>query len=133
MNATPHGERTLTELDHLRLTKLVDPKSHPALEALLDLTDVVSSREVAADVVTMNSQVEVVDEQSGQRQKLTVCYPPDAQPSAGLVSVLSPIGTGLLGTRLGTVATWQTPHGDECAARVEAILFQPEASGDYTR
>ncbi|MBT2303383.1 GreA/GreB family elongation factor [Variovorax paradoxus] len=129
---TIRGERTLTELDHLRLSKLLDEKSHPGLEALLDAAEVLGSREVPADVVTMYSQVTIADVPSGQRHKLTLCYPKDAEPGAGLVSVLSPVGMSLIGLRLGAVASWTLPSGEEGHAEVLEILFQPEASGDYT-
>jgi regulator of nucleoside diphosphate kinase len=47
------------------------------------------------------------------------------------VSVLSPVGSALLGMRVGSIARWSTPAGDEKAAEILAILFQPESSGDY--
>ena len=50
---------------------------------------------------------------------------------SGFVSVLSPVGASLLGLRVGNVARWSTPAGDERAGEILAILFQPEASGDY--
>ena len=130
MHATIHGERTLTELDFARLAKLKD--GHALLAQLLDATEVISSREVPADIVTMYSQLELVDLQTRRRQKLTLCYPRDAEPAAGFISVLSPVGLGLLGLRAGSVARWRTPGGEENEAEVSALLFQPEASGDYT-
>ncbi|KQX20565.1 GreA/GreB family elongation factor [Variovorax sp. Root434] len=133
MLATIHGERTLTELDFVRLGKLTGHQLPPVLAELLDAADVLPSREVPEDIVTMNSQVEVEDPVTRQRQKITLCYPGDAQPGAGFVSVLSPVGIGLLGVKTGTLARWQMPNGTEGAAHVVAVLFQPEASGDYTR
>ncbi|VTU17903.1 MULTISPECIES: GreA/GreB family elongation factor [unclassified Variovorax] len=134
MPAIIHGERTLTELDHVRLSKLrQDGEVPPEFEDLLDATEVVRSREVAPDIVTMNSQVQLTDRHSGQRQQLTLCYPRDAAPGAGLVSVLSPVGMALIGLRLGATARWQTPSGEQVDAEVVGILYQPEASGDYTR
>lgn len=133
MLATIHGERTLTELDFVRLGKLASQQLPPALAELLDAADVLPSREIPKDIVTMNSQVEVEDPATRQRQKITICYPGDAQPGAGFVSVLSPVGIGLLGVKTGTLARWHMPNGTEGAARVVAVLFQPEASGDYTR
>ena len=85
---------------------------------------------IAPDVVTMCSQVLLQDTQTGQRNTLTLCYPADAEPAVGFVSVLSPVGSALLGLRVGSIARWSTPAGDEKAAEVLAILFQPEASGD---
>ena len=131
MHATIHGERTLTELDFARLGKLRD--GHAPLAQLLDATDVIPSRDVPADIVTMYSQLELLDLQTRRRQKLTLCYPRDAEPAAGFISVLSPVGLALLGLRVGSVARWCTPGGEENEAEVSAVLFQPEASGDYTR
>jgi len=132
MLATIHGERTLTELDVARLNKLNGNQLPPALADLLDLAEVLPSREVPADIVTMYSQIEIEDPATQQTQKITLCYPGDAEPASGFISVLSPVGIGLLGVKAGTLARWQMPNGAEGAARVVAILFQPEASGDYT-
>jgi regulator of nucleoside diphosphate kinase len=132
-------ERTLTELDHVRLARLTrhlgDASPSPLeglIDDVLDSAELVPSRAVSPDIVTMYSQVELADVATGQRQRLTVCYPSDAEPSAGFVSVLSPVGAALIGRRVGSIARWQTPNGEEGAAEVVALLFQPEASGDYT-
>jgi regulator of nucleoside diphosphate kinase len=132
MTATIHGERVLTELDHVRLRKLQDARAHPALEALLDIAELMRSREVPADIVTMHSKITLVDTRTGQRDQMTLCYPPEADPAKGFLSVLSPVGMSLIGLRLGAVAHWNTPGGEARSARVEEILFQPEASGEYT-
>ncbi|QNK66936.1 GreA/GreB family elongation factor [Variovorax sp. PAMC26660] len=132
MLATIHGERTLTELDAARLNKLNGSQLPPVLADLLDLAEVLPSREVPADIVTMYSQVQIEDPATHQTQKITLCYPADAEPASGFISVLSPVGIGLLGVKAGTLARWQMPNGAQGAARVVAILFQPEASGDYT-
>lgn len=126
-----HGERTLTELDFSRLMRLAGQRQPPILADLLANAEVTSSRAVRSDVVTMYSRVELVDVHTHRRQVLTVCYPQDAEPAAGFISVLSPVGISLLGLRVGDVAKWHTPHGEECAAVVESIQFQPEATGDY--
>ena len=75
--------------------------------------------------------VELVDPHTHRRQVLTLCYPQDAEPAAGFISVLSPVGISLLGLRVGDMAKWQTPHGEECSATIESIQYQPEATGDY--
>ena len=133
-------ERTLTELDHARIARLLRTSSatapvgpfDPAPRDLLDSAAVVPSRVVSPDVVTMYSQVMLLDLESGARQKLTLCYPSDADPGQGFVSVLSPVGMNLLGMRVGAVARWSAPDGKERRAEILALLFQPEASGDYT-
>lgn len=130
----PALERTLTELDHVRLARLLQRQAaQPApIGELLDFAHVVPSRAVDPDVVTMYSQVQLHDRASDMRRTITLCYPADAEPAAGFVSVLSPVGRALLGLRVGEVARWSTPDGGTQSAEVVALLFQPEASGDYT-
>jgi regulator of nucleoside diphosphate kinase len=133
-------ERTLTELDHARLLNLVRrdvrgdgfPAQRNAVEEMLDASFVVPSRQVPSDVVTMYSHVLLQDLQTSQRSTLTLCYPLDAEPAMRFVSVLSPVGSSLLGLRVGSVARWATPVGGEKVAKILAILFQPEANGDYS-
>ena len=132
-------ERTLTELDHVRLSKLLRRDRHggrpstppPLVEQLLDHFAIVTPQQVGPDVVTMGSQVLLQDAASGECSRLTLCYPADAAPALGRISVLSPVGSSLLGRPVGSVARWRTPAGEERAAEILALLFQPEASGDY--
>ena len=133
MHAVVHGERTLTDLDFARLTKLLSQQLPPTLADLLAGAEVMKSRAVNADVVTMYSRVEVVDAHTRRRQVLTICYPDDAEPAAGCISVLSPVGISLLGLKTGDTAKWFTPTGEECAAEIAAIQYQPEAAGDFAR
>lgn len=133
-------ERTLTDLDHVRIKNLIRRNLHDHLsssrthqiESALDACAVVPARRVSPDVVTMHSQVLLLDRASNERSKVTLCYPADAEPADGFISVLSPLGWSLLGVRVGQVARWSTPSGSERTAEVLAILFQPEASGDYS-
>jgi len=132
-------ERILTELDHVRLAALRgraardrSPAHEPGIDAVLDDARVVPSRDVDPDVVTMYSQVLLRVADDGTPRKLTLCYPEHAEPQDGFVSVLSPIGLGLLGQQVGATVYWASPDGTRRMAEVDAILFQPEASGDYT-
>jgi regulator of nucleoside diphosphate kinase len=130
-------ERTLTDLDFVRLQRLVREHAggwdESPLEDVLDAARCVPPRNVEPDVVTMNSRVVLghFDDREAAAE-LTLCYPPEARPAEGLVSVLSPIGTALVGLRIGDIARWQTPDGHQKSARVMAVLFQPEANGHYT-
>ena len=132
-------ERTLTELDHARLARLTRTlapsppgRSDGPLERALESAALVPSPTIPADVVTMHSTVLLRDLETSRRWQLTLCYPEQADPAAGLVSVLAPLGAGLLGLRVGAEARWTLPGGGQGAARLEAILFQPESNGDYT-
>ena len=125
-------ERLLSELDHVRLQRLGADTWPEALHDTMEAPELVAPREVPPDVVTMYSMVALADLDGGPERRLTLTYPHDAEPARGFVSVLSPVGASLLGLHVGDVARWRTPDGREHAARVAALLFQPEASGDYT-
>lgn len=138
MEVSTYEQRTLTVLDHTRLQELVphnrrllDPRIAQTIEELLDDADLLPSQAIPPDVVTMRSRVLVQDLATSEQYTLTLGYPSEAQPGEGVVSVLSPVGASLLGLRLGSVARWLAPNGREHAARVMAIHFQPEASGNY--
>ncbi|MGC9336382.1 MAG: GreA/GreB family elongation factor, partial [Anaerolineae bacterium] len=57
-------------------------------------------------------------------------FPRDADIDQAKISILAPIGTAMLGYRVGDVFTWEVPEGTR-RLRVKEILYQPEASGDY--
>lgn len=132
MHANKERLRMLTELDFVRLKRLNGGDLPGELSDDRGLVDLLPSQEIPPDVVTMNSQVEIVFTHTGVRQKMTVCYPAEAEPGIGKVSALAPMGLALLGLRVGEMAQWDMPGGETQEAEVAAILFQPEAAGHYT-
>ena len=134
MSFSQNEFRTVTELDHVRIHKLMRRQAGRVageIAEVIDNADLVRSQEVPANVVTMYSQVLVTDVHSGEQRQWTLCYPEDTDPVAGFISVLSPLGSSLLGLPVGAIASWTAPDGTRVAAQVQDILFQPEASGDY--
>ncbi|MDP3520711.1 MAG: GreA/GreB family elongation factor [Hydrogenophaga sp.] len=125
------GELWLTKLDHGRLFKLNGGHPPEPLTDVLDSAELIDSAQVRPDVVTLYSQV-LVTQDDGEQRQLTLCYPDDAEPSAGFISVLSPVGLALLGRRVGAQASWTMPSGKQRRLTIDAVLFQPESSGDYT-
>lgn len=140
MSSTAELQRTITDLDHVRIQSLLRRQAAAGaasaqaeeLAEMIDVADQVRPQEIAADVVTMYSKVRVADPAGGAERSLMLCYPPDANAAQGAISVLSPIGTSLLGLRVGDTARWLGVDGKPGALEVRAIEFQPEASGDYT-
>jgi regulator of nucleoside diphosphate kinase len=130
--------RTVTEFDFRRLDALVErirsqvrpPPTLSALERELAQAVVVKSEEVPATVVTMNSEIEVVDTNTAERRSLTLVFPAMAGIEAGRVSVLAPLGTALIGSRVGASVVWQTPRGPR-QLQVERVIYQPEAAGRF--
>ncbi|MGN6513474.1 MAG: nucleoside diphosphate kinase regulator [Lysobacteraceae bacterium] len=104
-----------------------------ALAAELERAEVVEPAQVPADVVTMNSVVRVRDEDSGGERELALVYPHEADGSADRVSVLAPVGSALLGLRVGDAIDWPMPGGRSARLRVLSIRYQPEAAGDLHR
>ena len=135
MDFTLHDERTLTDLDHVRLARLLDAEpsrqGSPLGEAL-DTARLVPSRKVGRHVITMGSQVLLTDLDMRRTWMWTLSYPEEADVGTGHVSVLSPAGASLIGLSAGDTGRWQTPRGHRGAAIVLAVTFQPEASGLHT-
>lgn len=90
---------------------------------------IVDEQAIPPDVITMNSQASLVDMDTGEEMLYTLVFPEDADTVQGKISVLAPIGTAMLGYRVGDDFEWDTPGGKR-KMRVEKVLYQPEASGD---
>lgn len=88
---------------------------------------VVDPGEIPADVITMNSRAEMKDLETGERLTFTLVFPAQANIEDEKISVLAPIGAGMLGYRVGDEFEWQVPDGVR-QMRVTKIHFQPEAA-----
>lgn len=135
------GERTIyvTDFDLKRLSNLLngtrswnnkDRDYLTRLEDELEWAQIVAPREIPGDVVTMNSQARVKDLDSNQEMVFTLVFPAEADYERGKLSVLAPIGTALLGYRAGETVEWEVPGGVR-KLKIEQVLYQPEAAGDY--
>jgi regulator of nucleoside diphosphate kinase len=82
---------------------------------------------VPPDVVTLNSTVRVIDLENREAMDYTIVMPGEANYDAGRISVLAPLGTALLGYRVGDEIEWDVPRGIR-HLRIDAVLFQPEAA-----
>ena len=102
------------------------------LEKELERAEVVSPQEVARTVITMNSTVVLLDLDTNERETYTLVFPEDADIGRGKISILAPIGTGMLGYEVGDVFEWPVPAGVR-RLQVAEILYQPEAEGDWDR
>lgn len=85
-------------------------------------------RHVPHDVVTMNSEVDFVDEASGAIRSVRLVYPSDADIAAGRISILTPVGAGLIGMRVGSAILWPDRDGRERALAIRAVMQPPRAA-----
>ena len=128
----------ITRFDCERLEALLETpiaRGHDtqALQAELERAEIVEPAQMPADVITMNSTARFLDENSGEERELTLVFPRDADGSADKVSILAPVGSALLGLRIGDSIEWPIPGGRTIRLRVLSIQYQPEAAGDFTR
>ncbi len=99
-----------------------------SLESELDRAKIVESRDVPPTVVTMNTRLRFVDLDDHTTTEVSLVFPAEADINAGRLSVLSPIGTALLGYEQGDTIEWRVPAGKR-RIRITDILYQPEAAG----
>ena len=127
----------ITEADFDRLKHLVDSPRYRTTHSILlmslkeelDRGQVVAPGRVPRGVVTMHSRVRVRDLGDEETETYALVYPDEADINEGKLSVLAPLGTALLGTRVGDVVEFDAPAGTRCL-KVERVLYQPEAAGD---
>ena len=124
--------RLVALIDSARLDSRVREDYLAALEAELGRARVVPAGKVPPDVVTMNSVVRLRDLDSDETEEYELVYPADADMAHNRISVLAPIGTAILGYRLGDVIEWPVPAGLR-RLRVEEVLYQPERAGALHR
>lgn len=126
----------ITEFDSMRLRTLLTSDeslgapASPRLEKLrrlLESADTVSPQKVPGDIVTMNSRVRLREDGRNSDVILSLVFPVDALENVNRekmsVSVLTPIGLSILGRRVGYTV--------EGRIRVDRLLYQPEAEGDF--
>jgi regulator of nucleoside diphosphate kinase len=100
------------------------------LKEELNRATIVEPQLIPPDVITMRSTVVLLDVETGEEMNYTLVFPEDADIGQGKISVLAPIGTGMLGYRVGDTFEWDTPNGKR-VIKVVKITFQPEAAGDF--
>lgn len=103
-----------------------------ALSEELRRAVIVEPNEIPADVVTINSRAELLDLDTGEVVTFTVVLPHEAWLEDDKISVLAPIGAGMLGYRVGDEFQWKVPEGIR-RMKVAKVHYQPEAAGDFAR
>lgn len=125
----------ITEPDKIKLQKLADDLiklSSNEKEYVKDLDTelgraiIVTSDSIPYDVITMHSKVSLLIDDF-ENEVLTLVYPNETDIAERKISVLSPIGTAILGYSEGDTIQWKVPSGI-VKILVEKVLYQPEAA-----
>ena len=129
----------ITDNDMKRLKELImvargfgkeDEKYLRDLEGELGRGKVVKSQDIPNNVITMNSKIRLLNMDTQEEMIYWLVFPDNADANQGKISILAPIGTALLGYKAGDIIEWKVPAG-LMKLKVEGILYQPEAAGDY--
>ena len=129
-------ERTIliTSADMSRLRRLLESALNlfrhdrlylDVLKQELEAAKVVENEELPRDLVTLNSRVHIRDLDTGKEMVCSVVFPKDSYVSADRLSVLEPIGTAVLGRRVGDIFECRVPAG---IRRVKLEGIETEAS-----
>lgn len=89
-----------------------------------------ASGEITSHVVTMNSRVRLKDLDTDKEMLVTLVFPEDSDIEHGKLSVLSPVGTAILGYSVGDIIDWKVPPMVRRIQILE-VCYQPEADGKY--
>ncbi len=127
----------ITENDRNRLGKLIsnaqqlglqNDKALDKLKREMVKAKIVELGQLPSDIVTMNSRILI--ETNGEEDEISLVYPEDADLIENRISVLSPIGTAILGYSEGDRIIWDVPSGT-AEIHIKKVLYQPESAGDY--
>lgn len=122
----PRPRIVVSDYDFRRLTDLAAavetrfPDVAEELQAEMDRAEVVAAEALPPDVVRMGSTVEYRAD-DGERRRVTLVYPGEADIAEGRVSVLTPIGAALIGLSAGQSMRWVARDGRERTLMVIAV------------
>ncbi|MGD9558551.1 MAG: nucleoside diphosphate kinase regulator [Mangrovibacterium sp.] len=129
----------ITESDYTRLCNLVNNeksarstelKHLEALGAEIKRAKRIDPHKIKPEFVTMNSRIEVADTDTNRVMTLQLVYPREADVKQGKISVLSPLGSALLGYKAGSIVSFDAPGGRK-QVKILTVVYQPEANGEY--
>jgi len=129
----------LTEEDYRQLIHLTQVIKHqqdfsPSIDRLkqvLRRAQRLLAKAIPPKVVTMNSRVRIMELKSNSKMTVTIVYPQQADFNAGKISILSHLGTAILGNREDDEVVWTAPYF-KFINRIKEVLYQPEAAGLLT-
>jgi len=129
----------INKLDYARIRKCIaDAKQFKSItnieaESLmkeLDSARILEPEAIPSNVVTMNSIVRLNFLTNNKQVQFQIVYPRLANVKENKISIFSPIATALIGYQVGDEIEWIVPAG-LTRIRIDEIIYQPEAAGDY--
>jgi regulator of nucleoside diphosphate kinase len=134
-----HDRIRVTSWDRRRLRSLLhaqretgrhDRRSLDSLRQALESAIVVQPPSIPPTTITMHSTFRVLDLDSREERRCTLVFPGETSGAEGSLSIFAPLGAALLGRQQGEVVECTAPGGTT-RVKVQAVIYQPEATGDY--
>ena len=117
---------SMTRHDHQRLSLLAEsylsrmPDVADELLGELDRSRIVDDARLSSEVVRMGSSVRFTSD-LGEDTSVTLVFPGEADIARGKISILTPIGTALIGLSVGQSIDWTARDGRVHRLTVEAV------------
>jgi len=122
----------ISETDHSRLTALAstsmteNPEISEELLDELDRAKVVTDSSIAAEVVQMGSTV-TYRASTNDTKTVKLVFPGEADISEGKISILTPIGTALIGLSIGQSISWTARNGRRHELTIQDVIHPQHA------
>lgn len=126
LTTTDH-EQLIAYVSDSMIASIADHESLAMLRSVLRDAKVVEDSHVEPDVVTLDSEFQLRDIETGEVEQYTLVLPDEADIARGRLSVLAPLGASLLGQSVGSTVRIPCPLGVRTVT-VERLLYQPEAA-----
>lgn len=123
---SPRTQILVSDSDHDRLSVLARafldraPETAEDLLAEMDRARVAEEAAMPANVVRMGSTVTLHDTE-GSVQRVTLVYPAEADIAEKRISVMTPLGTALIGARAGRAVSWRSRDGRVLSATIQTV------------
>jgi regulator of nucleoside diphosphate kinase len=124
------AERLRELVNRLKMAAHFDEEEIAQLEQRVEMARVIDAEDIPRFVVTMNSLAGLRNLQANEKFSCSVTYPEEADLTKRKVSVATPLGRALLGSRVGDTIQCPVESGVR-ALRVERVYYQPEAARDF--
>ncbi len=122
--------RIKRSIDDAKQLKSISNEEAEKLMKELDSAQIVPPEKIPSNVVTMNSIVKLSFLNNNKQVQFQIVYPDQANLKEHKISIFSPIATALIGYKVADEIEWIVPAG-LTKIRIDEIIYQPEAAGDY--
>lgn len=119
----------ISQKDFETISILITTNSSSAAELLeneLDRATVVQNGDLPKDVVAINSLVKFEDLDNHKELLVKLVLPNEANIEENKISILAPVGSALIGLRVGQTIKWPVPGGKDKNLKVISVSKSPE-------